>query len=105
MAYKPQTDYETYLEIMEELLNPIDATGLDLDTLKRLYESKFVYLENLRVKCFYALNNKPAQQENTFNEEDYLVILEAIKNTKKQIKNLILITINHNFTKGKASNQ
>lgn len=38
------TDYDTYKEIMGELPKPIIADGLDLETLKRLYESKAVYL-------------------------------------------------------------
>ena len=46
------TDYETYKEIMDELKNPIIAKGLDPDLLIRLHESKVIYLDNLRVRCF-----------------------------------------------------
>ena len=46
------TDYETYKEIMDELRNPIVANGLEPDILVRLHESKIIYLENLRVRCF-----------------------------------------------------
>ena len=49
-------DYDTYIEISEDLLNPIIGEGLDLDTLKRLYMSKLVYLNNLRKQCFMDIN-------------------------------------------------
>ena len=95
-----QTDYETYLEVMEDLLNPIDARGLDLETLKRLYESKFVYLENLRIKCFFEINNNP---HTRFNQEDYNIILIALKETKTQVKKLFLLAINNNLSNRKVS--
>ncbi len=95
------TDYETYKEIMGELLSPIIAQGLDLDTLKRLYESKAVYLENLRLKCFWELNTKPS--ETFFKNEDYILILHAIKETRAHIRNLILVAVSDNLGKKKAS--
>lgn len=102
MKHKAYADYETYLEVMEDLLTPIDGAGLDTETLKRLYESKHVYLENLRVKCFVALN---AKDSGGFEEEDYELILSALKRTKKHIKDLIIATLSETMTKRKVSNQ
>jgi hypothetical protein len=84
------TDYETYREIMGELLRPIEASGLDVDTLKRLYESKLVYLENLRVKCFYECN---APEPGHFTMEDYQLILGALKETQRHLHDLMLLAI------------
>lgn len=95
------TDYETYKEIMGELLSPIIAKGLDLDTLKRLYESKAVYLENLRVKCFWELNTN--KDRTFFRQEDYVLILQAIQETRNQLRNLILCAITDNLARRKAS--
>ena len=95
------TDYETYKEIMGELLSPIIAKGLDPDTLKRLYESKAVYLENLRVKCFWELNTR--SDETFFKQEDYVLILKAISETQTQLRNMILIAITNNLSRRKAS--
>lgn len=95
------TDYDTYKEIMGELLSPIIANGLDLDTLKRLYESKAVYLENLRLKCFWELNTKPG--ETFFKSHDYVLILQAIKETRNQLRSLILVAVNDNLAKKIAS--
>jgi len=94
------TDYQTYKEIMGELLNPIMAEGLDLDTLKRLYESKAVYLENLRLKCFWEINKKPM---TFFTAQDYALILRAIAETKNQLRHLILAALNSQLDKRKVS--
>lgn len=96
MAVKKPTDYETYREIMGELLRPIEAQGLDLDTLKRLYESKLVYLENLRVKCFFEINSKGVGH---FTMEDYQLILQALRETQRHVKNLILAVITSRLQK------
>lgn len=82
-----RTDYETYKEIMGELLSPIMAGDLDHDTLKRLYESKAVYLENLRTKCFWEMNT---QKSSHFTHGDYLLILQAIEDTRGQLRRVIL---------------
>lgn len=84
------TDYATYREIMGELLRPIEASGLDVDTLKRLYESKLVYLQNLRVNCFCELN---AEAPGHFTMDDYKLILRAIEETGKHIRDLMLLAI------------
>ena len=94
------TDYETYREIMGELLSPIMPEGLDLDTLKRLYESKAVYLENLRVKCFWEINKNPL---TFFTTSDYTLILRAIKETSHQLRHLILAAVNSQLAKRKVS--
>lgn len=84
------TDYATYREIMGELMRPITGEGLDTDTLKRLYESKLVYLEHLRVKCFFQLNSK---LEGPFTGDDYALIVQALGETRKQVRDLMLIAI------------
>lgn len=94
------TDYETYREIMGELLRPIEASGLDVDTLKRLYESKLVYLENLRVKCFIEVN---AGKGGHFTMEDYQLILRALGETNKHLRELMLLAITHNLKKRNVS--
>lgn len=91
MSHKPQTDYETYREIMTDLLKPIAADGLDQDTLKRLYESKIVYLENLRVKCFRNMNSGATTH---FTKDDYALILEALKQAREQLRGVVLGVIN-----------
>lgn len=85
------TDFETYREIMGELLEPINPSGLDLDTLKKLYESKLVYLQSLRVKCFYEINGANGGH---FSVADYQLILQALKETRLQLKQLILHAVN-----------
>ena len=95
------TDYETYREIMGELVSPIIAKGLDIDTLKRLYESKAVYLENLRVKCFWELNTN--QEKTYFKQSDYVLILQALEDTKSQLRNMIICAINDNLERRRAS--
>ena len=94
------TDYETYSEIMGELPRPIDARGLDVDTLKRLYESKLVYLENLRVKCFVELNGG---QPGHFSMEDYKLILQALAETNRHLRDLILLAITTQLQKRNVS--
>ncbi len=94
------TDYETYKEIMGELLNPIVSGELDNETLKRLYESKAVYLENLRAKCFWEMNT---QGQSHFTHEDYVLILKAIQETRSQLRQLILHSISENLSRRKVS--
>jgi hypothetical protein len=94
------TDYETYREIMGELLRPIEAQGLDTDTLKRLYESKMVYLENLRVNAFVELNS---DRGGHFTMDDYTLILTALAETQRHLRDLILLAINTNLKKRNVS--
>ena len=98
MRNQRSTDYETYREIMGELLRPIEAHGLDVDTLKRLYESKLVYLENLRVQCFLELNGEGGH----FTMEDYKLILRALEETNKHLRDLILLHITTKLKKRSA---
>lgn len=91
MSKKAHTDYDTYREIMDDLLKPIAAEGLDLDTLKRLYESKMVYLENLRLKCFRDMNGK---NETHFTKDDYRIIVEGGKQTRSHLRAVVLSAIN-----------
>jgi hypothetical protein len=76
---------------MDDLLKPIAADGLDLDTLKRLYESKLVYLENLRVKCFKDMN---FGKETHFTTQDYKIIVEAASQTRDHLRGIVLGAIN-----------
>jgi hypothetical protein len=92
MSKKSQTDYETYREIMNDLLKPIASDGVDTDTLKRLYESKMVYLENLRVKCFREMNGGKSTH---FSQDDYKIIVEAAVKTREHLRSVVLNAINH----------
>ncbi len=100
MAECTATDYETYREIMGELIKPILAEGLDAETLKSLYESKAVYLENLRIKCFKELNSK--KRSSHFSWDDYHLILRAIKENFGHVRNLILVAVNEKLDCRKA---
>lgn len=101
------TDYETYREIMGELLRPISGSDLDAETLKRLYESKLVYLENLRVQCFLAINapgpgaGKDTLRTAHFTAKDYALILDAIKTTRSHLRQVVLVAITSNFARRK----
>ena len=83
------TDYATYRQIMDELTRPIQDEGLDATTLKRLYESKLVYLENLRTKCFVELNSGTGH----FDMDDYHIILNALQETKNHLRELVLLAV------------
>lgn len=99
MLNKSSTDYETYREIMGELMRPIDSLGLDLDTLKRLYQSKLVYLENLRAKCFIEINSgRPSH----FTMQDYQLILSALNETNRHVRELILVAMTTQLQKRSA---
>ena len=100
MKYPETIDYETYQEIMGELDSPIMVSGLDLEMVKRLYESKAVYLENLRIKCFCEINS---ESPTCFTNDDYLLILNAIKETKVHLRNLILLAVTNQLDERKAS--
>lgn len=91
MRAETPTDYETYKEIMDELLRPICSKGLDPDTLKRLYESKLVYLEKLRVKCFQEMNIRG--HRGYFSINDYQLILKARNQTHSHLRELILLAV------------
>ena len=94
------TDYETYLEIMDDLLSPIRSDGLDPDTLKRLYESKLVYLENLRVKCFMEMNHPEGKA--FFTVHDYEIILKAIRQTHCHLHDLVVLAVSCSLHKRKV---
>lgn len=95
-----QTDYDTYREIMNELLHPIPAGELDHDTLKRLYESKAVYLENLRTKCFRELNGLT---QTHFTKDDYALVLRALEETRSHLRHLILGSVSEKLSKRRVS--
>lgn len=99
MKFDVVTDYQTYREIMDELLCPIIASDLDPELVVRLYQSKLVYLENLRSKCFYEINR---DQDSLFNHDDYKLILEAQRQTKQYLRHTMMTAISHNLAKRKA---
>jgi hypothetical protein len=99
MLNKSSTDYETYREIMGELMRPIESQGLDLDTLKRLYQSKLVYLENLRTKCFMEINSGGTSH---FTMQDYQLILGALGETNRHVRELILFAMTTQLQKRSA---
>lgn len=94
------TDYSTYREIMGELLRPIEAEGLDLETFKRLYESKLVYLDNLRVHCFYEINSKKGSH---YTMVDYQLILKAVSETNRHLRELVLLAMTTKLKKRNVS--
>ncbi|MBC7661027.1 MAG: hypothetical protein H7249_15120 [Chitinophagaceae bacterium] len=100
MAECRATDYETYREIMGELIKPILAEGLDVETLKSLYESKAVYLENLRIKCFKELNS--GKRTSHFTWDDYHLVVRAIKENCNHVRHLILVAVNEKLECRKA---
>lgn len=92
------TDFETYQAIMHELQRPIDANAspeLDADTLKRLYQSKLVYLENLRIQCFRQMNRH--REESYFRKTDYELIVNAISDTHCHLRELVLNTLRNSL--------
>jgi len=95
-----QLDYATYREIMGDLLQPISSEGLDLDTLKRLYESKVVYLENLRIKCFVEMNS---DRGSHFTAEDQALIVKAAAEANRQLRQVVLLAITDNLAKRQVS--
>ena len=97
MQKESAKDFDTYREIMDELLQPISGEDLDADTLKRLYESKLVYLENLRIKCFEQLND--SKSDSHFTTDDYSVILDARNKTQGHIRTLIFNAMTENLQK------
>ncbi len=99
MKAEHKIDYETYKEVMGELALPIEVKGLDSDTVKRLYESKLVYLENLRVNCFRDINSKG---QSRFTIADYELVLLAIHVTRTHLRESILQVISERIEKKKA---
>lgn len=89
-------DYETYREIIDELILPIQGEGLDHDTLKRLYESKLVYLENLRTKIFYSMN-QPGH--TLFGPNDYELIIESIAVSRRHLRSLVVLAVSDQLAK------
>lgn len=94
MRVPDQEVYDAYVEIKSDLIKPILKKGLDCLTIKRLYESKAVYLENLRIKCFKEMN---VFSESHFTEDDYHYILNAAKINKEHLRNHIFKEIKHNL--------
>ena len=99
MKFDVVTDYQTYREIMDELLSPINGDDLDPDLLVRLYQSKLVYLENLRTKCFMEINRK---SDSLFTAEDYALIIKAVRETKSHLRQTMMLAISENLSKRKA---
>lgn len=92
-------DYETYKEIEEDLLRPILGDGLDHETLRKLYQSKLVYLCNLREKCFRDIN---AGSTPIFTPNDLEHIVKAISLTQNHIRTLILTAMQESLARRSA---
>jgi hypothetical protein len=92
-------DYETFKEIEADLLRPIVGDGLDYDTLRKLYESKLVYLSNLRAKCFLDMNQNSSP---VFQPDDLAVIVKALSLTNGHIRDLFLTAIQESLAKRRA---
>ena len=90
------TEYSIYQEILDDLLKPIVHDGLDDETLRRLYESKLVYLENLRAKCFREIN---VETKGTFTANDFRLILEALNLTRCHLSQHTKQTIHKNLNR------
>ncbi len=99
-ANQNQLDYATYREIMGDLLQPISGDGLDFDMLKRLCESKVVYLENLRVKCFKGMNQA---RGSYFTVDDHALIIKATTEANRQLRQVVLLAITDNLAKRQVS--
>jgi hypothetical protein len=99
MKFDVITNYQTYREIMDELLSPINGDDLEADILVRLYQSKLVYLENLRTKCFMEINRK---SETPFTATDYALIIKAVKETKAHLRQSMVLAISENLSNRKA---
>jgi hypothetical protein len=96
MTKRLSTDYETYKAIMDDLLIPIQSEGVDMETLKRLYESKMVYLENLRIKCFKEVNQAKSSH---FKQDDYQLIVAAGHQTRQHLRNVVLTAIQQRLSR------
>ncbi len=81
------TDYVTYRQVATDLQLPICEAGLDRDTVKKLYESKWIYLESLRTRCFLEINR--GESGSLFSLDDYRQIVEAQKKTVFHMRELI----------------
>lgn len=89
------TDYASYLEVMHDLKNPIEARSLDSVTLLKLYESKIAYLECLRKRCFQDLNNSSTETPYTVNDHSHIV--EALRVTRYYLKQHVIEKLNRSL--------
>ena len=96
MNHFSSTEYSIYQEILDDLLKPIIHDGLDDETLRRLYESKLVYLQNLRTKCFREVN---AARTGTFTSNDFRLIIEALELTRTHLSVHTKQTIHKNLNR------
>lgn len=95
-----QSDYESFHEILDDLMKPIRDDGLNVETVIRLYESKLAYLENIRIKCFRDVNARTLRKEsNGFQVQDYELIIAAIDLTRKTLKYTILTSVRESLSK------
>ena len=100
MANITGTDYETYKEIMDELRNPIIAKGLEPEIMVRLHESKVIYLENLRVRCFKELNLEGVAH---FSWDDYNYIVLALEECRATTRSLVIHSVKNYLSNQKIA--
>ncbi len=92
-------DYETFKEIEPELLRPILGEGLDYETLRKLYESKIVYLSHLRSRCFMEINRNMSPD---FKPDDLATIVRALALTQEHVRLLVLNAMQESLAKRRA---
>ncbi|MEI8025713.1 MAG: hypothetical protein WCI18_05115 [Pseudomonadota bacterium] len=92
-------DYETFKEIEPELLRPILGDGLDYETLRKLYESKIVYLSHLRSRCFKEINQNMSPD---FKPDDLATIVRALTLTQEHVRLLVLTAMQESLAKRRA---
>ena len=92
-------DYETFKEIEPELLRPILGEGLDYETLRKLYESKIVYLSHLRSRCFMEINRNMSPD---FKPDDLATIVRALALTQEHVRLLVLTAMQESLAKRRA---
>lgn len=95
---KDLDEYRIYRKVFEELARPLDVSGLDIETIIKLYKSKLIYLENLRLRCFNHINHRvPSGSVSCFNGHDLSFIIYAQKETKLHLRQVYLSGIRHHL--------
>ena len=81
--------YELYQEIAAELNMPID-NSLNAAVRFELYQSKFIYLNNLYQQCFRTLNQTSNLARESFTHEDLNFLQQSMAVTADFLKLAVL---------------
>ena len=81
--------YELYREIAAELSIPIDCS-LNAEVRFELYQSKYIYLNNLYQQCFRTLNQTSNLARESFTHEDLTLLQQSIAVTADFLKLAVL---------------